>query len=154
MMKKKITLIASFSFVIDQIIKYLFSNVISGFVLIPNFVSFVYAENEGVAFSMLSGSRLFIIAASIVLLFVLFYMLKSDIKNNKYQNLLSISYGFLIGGILGNLVDRIIRGYVVDYVSLKIITYNFPIFNLADVLITIGVILLIIYNIKNSNKKI
>lgn len=152
MMKKKITLIASFSFVIDQIIKYLFSNVITGFVLIPNFVSFVYAENEGVAFSMLSGSRLFIIAASIVLLFVLFYMLKSDIKNNKYQNLLSISYGFLIGGILGNLVDRIIRGYVVDYVSLKIITYNFPIFNLADVLITIGVILLIIYNIKNVKK--
>ena len=152
MMKKKITLIASFSFVIDQIIKYLFSNVITGFVLIPNFVSFVYAENEGVAFSMLSGSRLFIIAASIVLLFVLFYMLKSDIKNNKYQNLLSISYGFLIGGILGNLVDRIIRGYVVDYVSLKIITYNFPIFNLADVLITIGVILLIIYNIKNEKK--
>lgn len=151
-MKKKITLIASFSFVIDQIIKYLFSNVITGFVLIPNFVSFVYAENEGVAFSMLSGSRLFIIAASIVLLFVLFYMLKSDIKNNKYQNLLSISYGFLIGGILGNLVDRIIRGYVVDYVSLKIITYNFPIFNLADVLITIGVILLIIYNIKNEKK--
>lgn len=151
-MKKKITLIASFAFVIDQIIKYLFSNVITGFVLIPNFVSFVYAENEGVAFSMLSGSRLFIIAASIVLLFVLFYMLKSDIKNNKYQNLLSISYGFLIGGILGNLVDRIIRGYVVDYVSLKIITYNFPIFNLADVLITIGVILLIIYNIKNERK--
>lgn len=151
-MKNKITLIASFSFVLDQILKYLFSNVITGFTLIPNLISFVYAENEGVAFSMLSGNRIFIIFISIILLFVLFYMLKGDIKSNKNTNLLSISYGFLIGGILGNLVDRIIRGYVVDFVSLKIITYNFPIFNLADVLITIGVILLIVYNIKNVKK--
>lgn len=55
-----------------------------------------------------------------------------------------ISYIFLTGGIIGNLIDRIIYGYVVDYLRFIIFGYNFPIFNLADICITIGVILLII----------
>lgn len=55
-----------------------------------------------------------------------------------------ISYIFLTGGIIGNLIDRIIYGYVVDYLRFIIFDYNFPIFNLADICITIGVILLII----------
>ena len=65
-MNRKITLIASFTLVIDQIIKYLFSSVIKGFVLIPNFISFIYAKNDGVAFSMLSGNRIFIIRFKIM----------------------------------------------------------------------------------------
>lgn len=149
-MKRHITLIASFTLVIDQIIKYLFSNVIEGFVLIPNFLSFIYAENKGVAFSMLSGNRLFIIGVSIILLLVLLHMLKNDLNNKDDKTLLNFSYGLLFGGIFGNLIDRVIRGYVIDYVSLKIFGYYFPIFNLADVAITVGVILLIIYNFKND----
>ncbi len=152
-MRKKIILIASFSLVFDQIIKYLFSNVISGFVLIPNFISFIYAENEGVAFSMLSGNRLFIILITILLLGILIYMLeKEHVNSNQNLKLLVLSYGFLFGGILGNLVDRIIRGYVVDYISLNIIGYHFPIFNLADLFITLGVILLVIKTIKEEQK--
>lgn len=154
-MKKHITLIASFTLVIDQIIKYAFGNLITGFVLIPNFLSFVYAENKGVAFSMLSGNRFFIIGVSLILLFVLITMLKNDLKSNDNKTLLSFSYGLLFGGIFGNLIDRVIRGYVIDYVSLKIFGYYFPIFNLADVAITVGVILLVIYNLKSEidNKK-
>ena len=148
-MNRKITLITSFTLIIDQIIKYLFSNVIKGFVLIPNFISFIYAKNDGVAFSMLSGSRLFIIISTILLLLFLLYMLsKEDKKYLKGFSLTNISYGLLLGGILGNLLDRIIRGYVVDYVSLNIVVYHFPIFNLADVLITLGVILLSIHYFK------
>ena len=60
----------------------------------------------------------------------------------------------LLGGILGNLLDRIIRGYVTDYVSLNIVGYHFPIFNLADVCITLGVILLSIHYFKTDYKRL
>lgn len=149
-MYRKITLISSFILVIDQIIKYLFSNYITGFVLIPNFISFVYAENKGVAFSMLSGSRIFIILMTIFLCFIITYMLKKEKYNKKNEKLIILSYGFLFGGILGNLLDRIIRGYVIDYVSLNLVGYRFPIFNLADLFITIGVILLLIKSFKED----
>lgn len=153
-MNRKITLIASFTLVIDQIIKYIFSNVINGFVLIPNFISFIYAKNDGVAFSMLSGNRIFIIIATLLLLWLLFYMLnKEDNKYLKNFSLTNFAYGLLLGGILGNLIDRVIRGYVVDYVSLNIIGYHFPIFNFADVSITLGVILLSIHYFRTDNKK-
>jgi len=152
-MYKKITLISSFALVFDQIIKYLFSNVINGFVLIPNFISFIYAENKGVAFSMLSGNRLFIILITIFLFFVLLTMLAKEKKDKRNVRLTTLSYGLLFGGILGNLVDRIIRGYVVDYISLNIIGYHFPIFNLADLFITIGVILLVIKTLREDKKR-
>ena len=153
-MNRKITLIASFTLVIDQIIKYLFSNVIKGFVLIPNFISFIYAKNDGVAFSMLSGNRIFIILSTILLLLFLLYMLsKEDKKYLEGFSLTNTAYGLLLGGILGNLLDRIIRGYVTDYVSLNIVGYHFPIFNLADVCIPLGVILLSIHYFKTDYKK-
>ena len=153
-MNRKITLIASFALVIDQIIKYLFSNVIKGFILIPNFISFIYAKNDGVAFSMLSGNRIFIILSTMLLLLFLLYMLsKEDKKYLKDFSLTNTAYGLLLGGILGILLDRIIRGYVTDYVSLNIVGYHFPIFNLADVCITLVVILLSINYFKTDYKK-
>ena len=152
-MYKKITLIASFGLLIDQIIKYIVCFYQPNFVLIPGFLSFVYAENKGVAFSMLSGSRMFIILASLILLAVIFYMLLKEGKAPKKETKLTIlCYGLLIGGVLGNLIDRIIRGVVIDYVSLNIFGYHFPIFNLADVFITTGVLLMIIKIIKEEKK--
>ena len=80
--------------------------------------------------------------------------LKRDyLSLKKDDTLTDVTYGFLFGGILGNLIDRIFRGYVVDYVSLNIFGYDFPIFNLADVLITVGVIILFIITIRNDKKK-
>lgn len=152
-MYKKITLISSFILVIDQIIKYLFSNFISGFVLIPNFISFIYAENKGVAFSMLSGNRLFIILITFILFGILIAMLSKERVNDKNSKLIVLSYGFLFGGILGNLIDRIIRGVVIDYVALNILGYHFPIFNLADLFITLGVILLVIKTLKEEKNR-
>ena len=150
-MYKKITLIASFTVLIDQIIKFVVYNYLTNVTLIPNFLSLVYAENEGVAFSMLSGSRMFIILISIILLGILIYMLSKE-KVEKNEKVTILSYGLLIGGILGNLIDRIIRGVVIDYVSLNIFGYPFPIFNLADLFITTGVILIVIKTIKDDKK--
>ncbi len=150
-MKRKIFLITSFSIVIDQIIKYIVSNCLSKVTIIPNFISLVYAQNNGVAFSMLSGKRVFIILASLILVYILVYMLNKEKEKNA---LIIWSYGILFGGIFGNLIDRIIRGVVVDYISISIVGYYFPIFNLADVLITIGVILLVISYFKESKSKL
>lgn len=152
-MKKKILLITLYGLLFDQIIKFLVSKYITNVTIIPNFISLIYAENDGVAFSMLSGSRIIIIIISIILLsFLAYYMNKDYVSKKKDDILVDISYGLLFGGILGNLLDRIIRGIVIDYISINIIGYHFPIFNLADVMITIGVIIMIIMTLKSESK--
>lgn len=153
-LKKKITIIALVTFFIDQIIKLLAIKYLTNFSVIPNVLSFVYAENKGVAFSMFWGNRWFIIILSFLLLCFLIRIIKKEYLNgNKNDNLKNVTFGFLIGGILGNLFDRIFRSYVVDYVSISLFGYSFPIFNLADVLITIGVILMIICSILDDKRK-
>lgn len=152
-MKKKIVIISILGLVIDQLIKLL---ILPGLKIniIPNFLSFIYTENKGVAFSMLNGNKIFIITLSVILLFCLLYMLNKDYLSYKKDSLFKdITYGFLIGGILGNLIDRIVRGYVIDYISFNIFGYLFPIFNVADILITIGVILMIIDILKEDEVK-
>ena len=93
---------------------------------------------------ILYGNRVFLVLISIfALILVYYFMLK-----NKSLNKMDISiYSLLIGGILGNLFDRVIYGYVVDYLDFCIFGYNFPIFNLADVCIVISVGLIIIDSI-------
>ena len=150
-MRNKITIIALFAFFIDQIVKLLAASYLTSISLIPGFFSLIYAKNEGVAFSMFWGNRWFIIIISILLILFLIYTIKKEyIEKNENSNFKNITYGILIGGIFGNLFDRIFRGYVIDYIALNLFGYSFPIFNLADVAITFGVVLLIIDNIKES----
>ena len=152
MKKMTIFIIILFTF-LDQVIKYMVSTTNINSVVIPNFLSLSYAQNDGVAFSMLSGSRIFIIILSIILIFVLTNIVKNDYKKNKDKNMLLLSYGLLLSGILGNLIDRIIRGVVVDYISIRIFNYQYPIFNFADMLITVGIIIFIIVSCTNSKKE-
>lgn len=152
-MKKKISIISIILFSLDQIIKTLAFNYLTHISIISGFLSLTYAKNEGVAFSMLSGNRIFIILLSIVLIFILIYFLYKDyLVKNIDNKLIAVSYGLLFGGIFGNLFDRILRGYVIDYISMNIFGYSFPIFNLADILITIGVILMFIDVIFDKEK--
>lgn len=149
-MKKKIIIVALIVFIMDQIIKILASIYLTNVSIIPNVLSLTYAKNYGVAFSMLKEKRLIIIIISILLISFLIYVLKKDyILKDKDTLLINISFGLLFGGILGNLFDRIIRGFVIDYINVSF----FSIFNLADIAITFGVVLLLIDNIK-ENKKI
>lgn len=144
-MKKKILVISIVLFCLDQIIKTLAFNYLTSIKIIPGVLSLIYAKNEGVAFSLLSGNRIFIILLSLLLIFVLLYFLYKDyISKNRNSNLISVSYGLLLGGIFGNLFDRVLRGYVIDYIAFNIFGYSFPIFNLADILITFGVILMLV----------
>ena len=146
-MKKKIFIIALITFVIDQIIKSLSLVYLINIPIIPNILSLTYAKNYGIAFSMLLEKRIIIIVISILLISFLIYVLKKDyILKNKDTWLANIAFGILFGGIVGNLFDRIVRGFVIDYINVSF----FSIFNLADIAITFGVVLLIIDNIKES----
>lgn len=146
-MKRKIFIIALITFVIDQIIKSLSLVYLTNIPIIPNILSLTYAKNYGIAFSMLLEKRIIIIVISILLISFLIYILKKDyILKNKDSWLVNIAFGILFGGIVGNLFDRIVRGFVIDYINVSF----FSIFNLADIAITFGVVLLIIDNIKES----
>ncbi len=141
---KKVYIIALISLIIDQIVKILVSNyLILGQTtkIINNFFYLTYVQNTGAAFSILIGYRYILI---IITLIFLYYLYKDTKKQTNPNKLAILSHGLLLGGIIGNLIDRIIYGYVIDYLDFMIFNYNFPIFNLADTFIVIGCIILVI----------
>ena len=108
--------------------------------VIKGFFRITYTCNDGAAFSILKGKRVFfIIMTIIVVCFIVYYLLKNKVYwVEKYSLLLIIS------GAVGNLIDRIMYGYVIDFLDFIIFGYDFPVFNIADSFITIGAIGLII----------
>ena len=114
--------------------------------LIDNFFRITYVKNTGAAFSMFSNNTILVIIISVVVIgFLLFYIYKNK-GNNKLEN---VSYAFILGGAIGNLIDRLVYGYVIDFLDLEILSYNAPIFNLADTFIVIGVILFLINTLRS-----
>ena len=106
---------------------------------IPGILSITHITNTGAAWSMLEGKMLFFYLVTIVAAVVLIYLfVKADKKDYLYR----FSLIFLLAGTIGNAIDRFTRHFVVDMFNLDFI--NFPIFNLADTYITIGVILIIV----------
>ena len=137
--------------IIDLITKILVIKILplSGSIeIIKNFFYIIPTNNTGAAFSILIGQRIFLILITIAILAFLIQYIK---KNKIERKIDIISFSFIIGGSLGNLIDRIIRGSVIDFISLKLGNYNFPIFNIADTLIVVGVILLLL-GAKGGNK--
>lgn len=115
--------------------------------VIPNFFYLNHVENTGAAWSIMEGKQTFFIIISFIALIVFVYMLYKE----KDKGLLNVSsYLLIIGGTIGNLIDRIRNGCVVDFLDFKIFGYDFPVFNLADTFLTIGVFLLIISLIKET----
>ena len=147
MKNKKVYIIAIITFLIDFASKLLITNLLelnSGKVVIKNFFSITYIGNTGGAWGILSNSTLLLVAITIVFLGLFIYFL----EKNKTSSFEKICYGLMLGGILGNLVDRSLRGYVVDFLNFKIFGYDYPVFNLADCFILIGLFLMIIYYIR------
>lgn len=152
-MKKKIYVVSLIFFIIDFLSKILIISFEEKLpiTVINNFFYLDKVTNEGAAFSMFTGYQIILIILAIG---VLIYINKSIIKDiNTKLGMISIS--ILIGGILGNLFDRIFYNHVIDFLSFNIFGYMFPIFNLADTFICTGVFLLIIEFIrgdKNENR--
>ncbi|BAL62031.1 lipoprotein signal peptidase [Melissococcus plutonius DAT561] len=107
---------------------------------IPNFLSFTYLQNTGAAWSLLEGKMLFFIIITVIVGIELIYLL---VKFYKKSYWLSIGLSFVLAGALGNFIDRIRLGYVVDMIQTEFI--HFPIFNVADSSLVVGVICIIIY---------
>lgn len=130
--------------IIDQIIKLIlkFNMKVGNTVnIIPNFFKLEYLQNTGAAFSSFEGMRYILIIISL-LIFVL--IIKYIKKNEISRKLEIIPLGMILGGLVGNLIDRVFYGYVIDYLSFTIFGYSFAVFNLADSFIVVGVILLVI----------
>lgn len=100
----------------------------------------MYVQNTGAAWGMFSSGT--IILALLSVIFLAFFV-KYIIDRKDMDNFEVVISSMLIGGIVGNLIDRLVRGYVVDFFSFKIFSYNFPIFNVADCFIVISIILLL-----------
>ncbi len=112
--------------------------------VIKNVFYLTYATNKGAAFSMFEGKTfLFILFAVFILASIYYYIKKYNINN--------IGYSFLCGGIIGNLIDRIIYGYVIDFIGINIFNYRFPIFNIADIFIVLGALFVVIGRDKNES---
>ena len=102
-----------------------------------------YVKNYGAAFNILNGSRIFLSIISITVAIFLIYFL----INKKFISYIGLlSYSFILGGTIGNGIDRVTKGYVIDFINLNFI--EFPVFNIADISINIGLILLIYSYIK------
>ena len=106
------------------------------------FFTLEYVKNNGAAFNILSGNRLLLSCISILSSIILIYLI--FIKENNLVNKYGLS--FILAGSLGNGLDRIIDGYVIDFIKIRFI--NFPVFNLADLSINLGVLILIIGYLK------
>lgn len=150
-MKKRYIFIILFCLLlilIDFISKYLVINLINDkvIIIIKNFLKFLYVKNTGAAFGIMSGN---IIILVIVTLILLFYIIK-EVKNNVDNKWILISYLLILSGAIGNLIDRIFRGYVVDFISFTLFDKEMAVFNIADSYITIGVFLLIILLLKKE----
>ena len=149
-MNRKIFLVAVLSLFLDQITKIgigIFFALNEKFVVIKNFFSIHFIENYGAAWSLFNNKVDFLIIISLIALLII-YRYIYHFKHNKRNN---IAFGLIIGGIVGNLIDRVFLGYVRDFLSFKIISYNYPVFNLADTFIVIGVFLLIVAILKGED---
>ncbi len=134
----------------DQLVKYIVLENISltdTVEVIPKILQFVYVKNTGAAFSLLSGKTYILSIVSLaVCIFLIWYL----IKKRPSSRLLLVSLGLILGGAVGNMIDRMFRNFVVDYI--EVLFVQFPVFNLADVAITVGAALLMIYVIFFDNK--
>lgn len=128
----------------DQLTKYLAVEYLfpDRMIKVLPFLNLVYVENTGMAFGMFKeiGSMFFIAVTLIITVFLVYRYFK-DPKNQ-------ITYSLIIGGALGNVTDRLIYGYVIDFIDLHVAQFHWPAFNIADTAVTIGIVLFIYKSFK------
>ncbi len=138
--KLKYTTVIIILFLIDRLFKILVVNYLkTSITLIPNILNLTYVKNVGAAFSLMEGKTTLLAILSLLAFLVIY----KELISKQNETLLNISYIMILGGILGNFYDRLVLNHVIDYISVIIFNYHFPIFNFADMLIVIGVLLLI-----------
>ena len=148
-MKKKPYVIASFFFLIDFISKLIISNKLSlgqSKQIIHNFFYITYVRNKGAAWSILEDHRILLLIITVISLF----LINKYMNKEKLSKIEELIYGLIIGGIVGNLFDRLIYSAVIDFLDFRIFGYNYPVFNFADTFIVIGILALIIFSLRKD----
>lgn len=136
-------LIPLIGIVVDQIVKYWASTELQAIGTIPlweGVFHLTYCENTGAAFSMFTGQRWLLLAVTAALLIGLLWALHKNWMQNTFGR---TSLRLIISGAIGNMIDRILLGYVVDLFDFRLI--DFPIFNVADIFLCVGVGMMILY---------
>jgi signal peptidase II len=137
-------IIAIFVIILDQITKWLIVNNMDlgeSVPIIDNFLYITSHRNRGAAWGILQGQMwLFYVITIVVIIAIMYYLHKAA----KGKLLLGVSLALMLGGAIGNFIDRVLRKEVVDFIHTYIFSYNFPVFNIADSALVIGVILLMI----------
>lgn len=140
---KEFILLVLFLF-IDQITKFIVStnlNIYEPIVLIKNFFNITYAQNTGAAWSIFEGKTIVLTIVSFVVSCAMIYWL---FKNKNETKIVRFSVLLMLSGAIGNFIDRLLLGYVIDFLDFYIFGYDFPIFNIADSLLCIGVGILLL----------
>lgn len=145
-------LIALFVILLDQITKWLIvskMNLGDSIPIIDNILYITSHRNRGAAWGILQGQMwLFYVITIIVIIAIMYYIHKA--ARGKW--LLGISLALMLGGAIGNFIDRVVRKEVVDFIHTYIFTYNFPVFNIADSALVVGVIVLMIQMLREERE--
>ncbi|MBF7017343.1 signal peptidase II [Staphylococcus durrellii] len=144
--------IAVLILILDQVTKFIIAasmRIGDYFEVIPGFLNITSHRNNGAAWGILSGKMSFFFIITIIILVILVVFYIKEAKNNLFMQ---IALSLLFAGALGNFIDRVLHGEVVDFIDTYIFGYNFPIFNVADSSLTIGVILIIIALVTDVKK--
>jgi len=145
--------LALVTIIIDQWTKWLivkYMDMYESVSIIDGFFSITSHRNEGAAWGILQGQMTFFYIITVIVIIGIIYSLQ---KYAKESALLAISLSIILGGAIGNFIDRIFRKEVVDFLDVMIFSYDFPIFNIADSCLTIGVILFFIATIIDEKKR-
>lgn len=142
-------------FLLDQFSKkviYTFFTLNESIPIIKNFFNITYIHNKGLVFGIFSNTqnKFVILLISILSLAALFFLSVYFFAINTKSKLFSFGFSFVLGGAMGNMLDRLIQGYVIDFLDFYIGKYHWPTFNIADTFICIGVLLLFL-DIKNTS---
>lgn len=144
-----ITIIA---ILIDQVVKAIISRELIDCIIsiIPNVLNLTYVQNTGAAFGIGNNSTSMFIIVNVIVIGLIVYFIFS--KKEEISKTILISLHLIIAGGISNLIDRIIRGYVIDYIDISQLI-KYPVFNLADIFIVIGCIIIAICIIKDNVAK-
>jgi len=137
-----------FVLILDQFTKYLVQLALPTrpdhiLATVGQWLTLVYVQNTGAAWGVMAGSG-YILGALAIVALVTIYLLRRALKLKRVP--MQIAFGLLVAGIVGNMIDRLALGYVVDFIDCSVGDFRFPAFNIADMGISIGVVLYVLYS--------
>jgi signal peptidase II len=133
--------------VLDQITKHLFWGNSQNYEIIPGYFNITLVKNAGAAFGMFQGARVFFVTASFLAVALIIYL---GLRLPSSERTRRILLGLILGGAIGNLVDRVASGEVIDFLQIGVAGHYWPVFNVADAGVTVGAALLILYALRSQ----